>query len=1422
MNLRSLVVSGALAFFAIGASPVIANSDQDPYLTAPTATQFSDADFFATLNLDYPGMGSVKSAVTAGNYAAAKVALVAYFKARSGPVINTPTPATDAIIGNDRDHNFTYYGQAYDVDNVSDNHLPPTDTSNPNYPFGDIDWRYLPSTFPTNWHTLMVRFDFMSRMIANRLAHSTDSDQSPYNQDMNNVITMACDYITDIERSTASGEGLGYAGQLNAAIRLQTWCNAYFQLITAPTTVTVSGVTYSAAGPERLAGILKDIYKMATFTASDANFLGIYNNRGYLQAKALALCATYFPEFKDAGPIGTTGKWADKASTWTALYMQANIYRDGSLGESAPGYHEGQITALANSQVLGIKNTIPAYGADGEKIVGRMISFWTDLVQPDGDFPLLNDSNSVVNDTGVQAIASSYDLTNTPPTLTNRLPRQDAIFIATKQTTSPAGKVPGHTSISYPHGSTILRTGWEIDDRMAFIDNAPQGNHSHPDSLAFSLYGYGAQLILNSGRSSYDNSSTIANWHDSETEANSTIQIDSRPTKSYAKKTNMFVTTPGFDFFEGEYRDALATGLAPTDDTYIDKANPDVNYGADNAMSIRTNSTDSSTNRIAYLKFRPGNILETISSAQLQIYCTQAPSSAVTVKVYGLKQGSITIAADWNELNATWNTNSRDHDGASITSGSDVVDLGTFTFTGTGWQTFGSSSALTTFLAGETASGTRGMVTLALVETDDNKLVSFGTRKSNYRPALQIQTGSTPWNEALRHRRDVFFDRQNLYIVSDIISGATKTHQYEQLWGLNPYTTSTPSIDGNGKATATVALSSGGTAVANVQIATADYSNLSTTPSLKAGWVTFDDGIVNALNNQRLAYTRTGNSSVTFDTVIVPGKSTDPVPAVSVTRITGVGAPSTVATALKINLDGTTGDLVYYYLAHGSQSLRTFDIFQTDGQMTAVRTNQAATVVKNVSLSNCSNVYMSSNLLISSPTAIPDLYVDYTQSGKLVVSSTKPLQQQIDFYWGGTVSTIEFNGEVLVPTVISGGYRISRQLLLGEDFETGGKYTWTQSSGAGFSVQEITGNQVFEQSTSVVDAQATVGDSSWLNYTVEAKLQYAAVGNSSTHIGLLARCGTNKAYGFVYDRDPSLTGPEQGKLRIYKKSGSTVTQKAVLTYMLHAGSTYTFKAAISPNAINSAMPDLTFFVNGKKVLTATDDELDTSGNPNPLPAGPAGIIADQADIYFDDFTVTGASGMTVVTPNSTLVQTLWPSGNTYVGKNALYLNQFDHFFGDSDALIATETHATTDTTDVSDHIGYVRFPISVYKTKAGAGTLTSGKLRVSGYSEDYSVSGATATTVTVYGIYGTGDAAWSDRQPVWGDRPGQVTSTNLGTISVLAPQTYEFTSAALTTFLQGHVNDSDVAFMFVAENNGKRVTFFSDVYVQKPELVITK
>ncbi len=169
-----------------------------------------------------------------------------------------------------------------------------------------------------------------------------------------------------------------------------------------------------------------------------------------------------------------------------------------------------------------------------------------------------------------------------------------------------------------------------------------------------------------------------------------------------------------------------------------------------------------------------------------------------------------------------------------------------------------------------------------------------------------------------------------------------------------------------------------------------------------------------------------------------------------------------------------------------------------------------------------------------------------------------------------------------------------------DDFEDGNAVGWTATTGT-WSVVQDSGSYTYAQ-TSTSEGRTGAGLSTWNNYAVTARVKVDNF-NGANRVYLCARYQDGNNFYCA-----SLYNSSGGTVEIRKKvSGSTSNLASKTNFGLTAGTWYTVKLEVNGSTIN-------MYVNGTKVLTATDSALTTGG---------IGLITYKVTAKYDDVVVAG-------------------------------------------------------------------------------------------------------------------------------------------------------------------------------------------------------
>jgi hypothetical protein len=253
-----------------------------------------------------------------------------------------------------------------------------------------------------------------------------------------------------------------------------------------------------------------------------------YHNPGnhiLLEAKALALCAELFPEFKGAR------RWGAKAWRILRRELKAQICPDGVHCERSTMYHRIVAGELSELWLFCLRNDLSQQGMLGES-VKRMADFQTWIDQGSGNLPLFGDSHE----------EDSYYRFSAPfivavlkggSVLPGLLDMNDHNWwiLHSQAPNSPSSAKPdvSQTSASkaFPVGGYFVsRTGWEGGPNVLVWDCGPMGyhanrKHAHLDALAFTLSVKGVPLLIDQGTESKKRKQPLRS-----TRAHNTVCVD--------------------------------------------------------------------------------------------------------------------------------------------------------------------------------------------------------------------------------------------------------------------------------------------------------------------------------------------------------------------------------------------------------------------------------------------------------------------------------------------------------------------------------------------------------------------------------------------------------------------------------------------------------------------------------------------------------------------------------------------------------------------------------------------------------------------------------------------------------------------------------------------------------------------------------
>ncbi|MFW6155591.1 MAG: heparinase II/III family protein, partial [Planctomycetota bacterium] len=408
------------------------------------------------LDLDRPGLESVKQAMQRDDLAAACGALLDYYRAADTAAWwrHEETPEAGDDEASHVNPSLIEKADAY-LDDIYVGHDGPGKM--PRNANGHLAWGY---TGP--------RTDQGFRSRVNRHAHLKtllnvyrQSGKAKYlhriDQDIRDWLTAADGRLTPWATSP-----------LDVGIRSTRWTEIFFNLQQEPGFRDATRLLMLASLPDHAEFLLEN--------PGGGNWVSM-TQRGALTV-GLGLL-----EFRDAS------KW--KAAALAKVFENAGqtVYPDGAQTELTAAYHMVPLTRFEVMADLLRKAGEPV-PEDFQDTVTRMWDYIARIVRPDGRRPMNNDSGSEDHTDELVRIAEKYN-------------RGDWLYIATN---GERGERPaGPPSDFHPYaGQLISRSGYDADAHWSFFDVGPRGaGHDHSDHGHLSITAFGRDLLTDQGRFTY-------------------------------------------------------------------------------------------------------------------------------------------------------------------------------------------------------------------------------------------------------------------------------------------------------------------------------------------------------------------------------------------------------------------------------------------------------------------------------------------------------------------------------------------------------------------------------------------------------------------------------------------------------------------------------------------------------------------------------------------------------------------------------------------------------------------------------------------------------------------------------------------------------------------------------------------------------
>jgi hypothetical protein len=370
--------------------------------------------------------------------------------------------------------------------------------------------------------------------------------------------------IRDWMRANPRGIGVNWAGSLEVALRLISWCWAMFLFRRS-----------KALSPELFIEMLGGIEAHAEHVE---RYLSTYfSPNTHLTGEALGLfyAGVVFPEWRPAG------RWRALGMKILEEQVVRQVFPDGVHFEQAACYHRYTIEIYLHFLILSERNGITVAPAVRER-VRRMLDFLLAVVRPDGTMPQIGDADggwllplSVRTPDDVRGVFSTAAALLGRPEYAWAAggPAPETVWLmGTAGLTAfdalrPAPPARSPSVLFEQGGYAVMRNGWDADAHHLIFDVGPlgcpvSGGHGHADLLSIQCAAYGESYLVDPGTYRYTGE---PDWRDffRTTAAHSTVMIDGAdqavPDGPFAWKhrprarLRRWISNEAFDFADAEH-----------------------------------------------------------------------------------------------------------------------------------------------------------------------------------------------------------------------------------------------------------------------------------------------------------------------------------------------------------------------------------------------------------------------------------------------------------------------------------------------------------------------------------------------------------------------------------------------------------------------------------------------------------------------------------------------------------------------------------------------------------------------------------------------------------------------------------------------------------------------------------------------------
>jgi heparan-sulfate lyase len=438
----------------------------------------------AKLDLDRPGLETVKAAAEKGDQPLALAELLRYYRGKYPPPTSKPQAAGGMLESADRICRHVFQWGPY----------PPADYGT------NLDWTLNPAD-DIEWVAAIYRFYWADSLAA---AYAATGDDK-YAQAFADLTT---DWITKhpLEDWTRTHPTLSHWKGF-AWLDLQTGIRA-----TRAVSAFKAMVHSQAITPQFLGIFLASLYDHQHKTERIP--MGMVHNKAIFEQRGVLEVCQAFPEFLE------TPRWASLALERTSENLLQQTTPEGVQREWCGGYHlsvlRDALDFMEAASQLGL-----AVPTDYRQRVRAMCDYVVAVATPDLGFPMFGDT------------ARSTPEDNRHALLYGPLLRYSKVWNDPKYAARARldlAELPRNPSYAFESaGVYVMRSEWGTNGIYLVLQCAPPplSSHDQPDNGTFELYAYGRWLMTDSGFYTYGHDAKARAWH-RQTRVHQTLTLDGK------------------------------------------------------------------------------------------------------------------------------------------------------------------------------------------------------------------------------------------------------------------------------------------------------------------------------------------------------------------------------------------------------------------------------------------------------------------------------------------------------------------------------------------------------------------------------------------------------------------------------------------------------------------------------------------------------------------------------------------------------------------------------------------------------------------------------------------------------------------------------------------------------------------------------